>query len=303
MWPSMQSNRLEPGVKGPKIPLDFNRSLDEIDSEDEEKESMLQELLQGSKLPASPLSREDQSDETGEGEVDDDDQEFMAQMKAIILDAEMKNRRNAWVSVSAPSSTTTMTSELTMSPTEMNGENSMSPFERHLDLKFKDAEEEAGKKHVSLRFEDDFSVFVSAPPQDGEEKTVGWTALDSTGLMAPDGGGFRYRTLGSVSDFGEGDDGRDETLYQKLDDEDSGSGGEDEDMPSKKEIKGTARKIFGAVPRMVNQGEDGGPFDLEQVFGVLQEYKTEIASMENEEEKRKMAARVALGLVYGLEGA
>jgi hypothetical protein len=38
------------------------------------------------------------------------------------------------------------------------------------------------------------------------------------------------------------------------------------------------------------------------VFGVLQEYKTEMAGMEDEEEKRKTAARVALGLVYGLEG-
>lgn len=42
-------------------------------------------------------------------------------------------------------------------------------------------------------------------------------------------------------------------------------------------------------------------FDLSRVFNALQGMKAEIAGMEDEEERRRAAARVALGLVYGLE--
>ncbi|KAI0669244.1 hypothetical protein C8Q78DRAFT_1095594 [Trametes maxima] len=41
-------------------------------------------------------------------------------------------------------------------------------------------------------------------------------------------------------------------------------------------------------------------FDLSRVFSALQGMKAEIAGMEDEEERRRAAARVALGLVYGL---
>lgn len=52
--------------------------------------------------------------------------------------------------------------------------------------------------------------------------------------------------------------------------------------------------------------EDGdepsfAPFDLSRVFSALQGMKAEIAGMEDEDERRRAAARVALGLVYGLE--
>lgn len=43
-----------------------------------------------------------------------------------------------------------------------------------------------------------------------------------------------------------------------------------------------------------------GAFDLSRVLGALQGAKEEIAGMEDEGERRKAAARVALGLVYGL---
>ncbi|KAI0357445.1 hypothetical protein OH77DRAFT_1399047 [Trametes cingulata] len=42
------------------------------------------------------------------------------------------------------------------------------------------------------------------------------------------------------------------------------------------------------------------PFDLSRVFSALQGMKAEIAGMEDEDERRRAAARVALGLVYGL---
>ena len=106
------------------------------------------------------------------------------------------------------------------------------------------------ERRVSLGFEDDFSAFVTAPE----------TKVDSRGFLDADRDGGLYRTLGSVSDFGESEEA------------------------SKKEIRDTARKIFGQ----------------DEVFGALQEYKAEIASMENEAEKRRSAAKVALGLVYGL---
>lgn len=44
-----------------------------------------------------------------------------------------------------------------------------------------------------------------------------------------------------------------------------------------------------------------GTFDLSKVLGALQGAKEEIAGMEDEGERRKAAARVALGLVYGLK--
>ncbi|PPQ85934.1 hypothetical protein CVT26_000002 [Gymnopilus dilepis] len=50
------------------------------------------------------------------------------------------------------------------------------------------------------------------------------------------------------------------------------------------------------------EGKGAGAFDLERVLHSLQAMKSEIADIEDEDEKRKMAARVALGLIYGLEG-
>jgi len=44
-----------------------------------------------------------------------------------------------------------------------------------------------------------------------------------------------------------------------------------------------------------------GAFDLSRVLGALQGMKEEIAGMTDEDERRKAAARVALGLVYGLQ--
>ncbi|KAI0771221.1 hypothetical protein BD413DRAFT_65435 [Trametes elegans] len=50
------------------------------------------------------------------------------------------------------------------------------------------------------------------------------------------------------------------------------------------------------------EGDDHSfaPFDLSRVFSALQGMKAEIAGMEDEDERRRAAARVALGLVYGL---
>ena len=196
-----------------------------------------------------------------------------------------------------------------MSPTEMYVEDdTMSPFRTQQATFNGNVDGEEGsvlKEKLSLRFEDDFTVFVSAPPPsislEQSKPAVSLTSFDSGGSLAPDVG-FRYRSLGSVSDFGDDScDGDGEHAYDPLEDVDSN--GEDSVMPSKAEIEDTARRIFEARHSTDTPDEEGGPgFDLEQVLGVLQGYKHEIAAMEDEEEKRKAAAKVALGFVYGLEG-
>jgi len=173
-------------------------------------------------------------------------------------------------------------------------------------------------------FEDDFTVFVSAPPStdpnfdltavsfpaDGEETEERKGAGLSVGAL--------YTALESKEDltFREEDSPR-----QDVDDDD-----DDEGMPTKDEIRKTAGIIFGSTkasaapsdepPRTKSLGlddadDDNGadesdadfsPFDLPRVFSALQGMKAEIAAMTDPEEKRRAAARVALGLVYGLEG-
>ncbi|KAG6915148.1 hypothetical protein DXG01_013043 [Tephrocybe rancida] len=189
-------------------------------------------------------------------------------------------------------------------------------------------------------FEDDFTVFVSAPALEPTEISGRSTPdmdapLDglSPSSATPHAGSL-YRSLGSMSDFGGSEDGKDV--------------GDDEDLPSKEEIMATTSRIFGPtklplppaieartntvkasktserrfsvteVPDdLPNEGLDAfaaedsaadgdesydmEPFDLSKVLGALQEMKAEISGMEDEGERRKAAARVALGLVYGLE--
>ncbi|KAF8073743.1 hypothetical protein FPV67DRAFT_1446621 [Lyophyllum atratum] len=196
---------------------------------------------------------------------------------------------------------------------------------------------------VALGFDDDFTVFVSAPAVDPAEIS-GRSTPDAAagGLLAtpthPHAGEL-YRSLGSVSDFGGSEDGKD------VDDADTG-----DDLPTREEILVTSSRIFGPakfplppdiesrtvtaqpLPKLMpdeppsstppakvvsdselemfateNPRGDGGEsydmeaFDLSKVLSALQEMKAEIASMEDEGERRKAAAKVALGLVYGLE--
>ncbi|EIN12636.1 hypothetical protein PUNSTDRAFT_124399 [Punctularia strigosozonata HHB-11173 SS5] len=71
------------------------------------------------------------------------------------------------------------------------------------------------------------------------------------------------------------------------------------------------RKIFrgvfgedgedGSIQRTESESSEAGAFDLNRVFSALQGMKEEIGMMDDEDERRRAAARVALGLVYGLE--
>lgn len=273
MWPSMRSTKTGSDVggqrttKGARLSLDFNRSFDDIDTDDEElrkeRENLMQELLLGTvDGDRGQEFREERPVHGGESV----DEELIEQMRAFVVDAERK-REKAWVSTS--SSTTVGTSDLTMSPSEMNDETS--PFRMH-------GAEFGDEQGLSLRFDDDFTAFVSAPL--GEENAIHSTGLEfgptSEGLTAEQG--FRYQSLGSVSDFGD-------------------DGDEAEGIPTESEMEDTRRWIFGRTGVMDREGRD-----LENVIGVLEEYKGEIAGMDDDEERRKAAARVALGVVYGLEG-
>jgi hypothetical protein len=175
----------------------------------------------------------------------------------------------------------------------------------------------------SIGFEDDFTEFVSAPAVKKEE---GETTPDAfgyhnkqqdtfespmpsaiqSGSLEPGSARVRYESLGS--DFGGSDFGDEEPLYESLDDGDN-----EDDLPTKEEIRKTSAQIFGAVPLSTKgdpasasmaEDSDGdervGPFDISQVMGALEQMKSDISGMENEEERRRAAAKVALGLVYGL---
>ncbi|KIJ64622.1 hypothetical protein HYDPIDRAFT_187936 [Hydnomerulius pinastri MD-312] len=166
--------------------------------------------------------------------------------------------------------------------------------------------------------------------------TVDENASFDTSQLTPGDMGFgvSYRSLGSMSDFGDMDG---ETAYNEC----AGDSEDDEDLPSKAEIAATSHRIFGSQPLSISptQGRSsqslqthaapstvatetaqiatqGGPdkedfgakatdedlerFDLQSMLGALQGLKEDIAGMPDKE-RRKAAARVALGLVYGLD--
>ena len=147
-------------------------------------------------------------------------------------------------------------------------------------------------------------------------------SFDTTRL-AP---GESYKSLGS--DIGDPD--KESVSLERLSDSSDEAG---QDMPSRVEIAETSRKIFGTMPLLLSPTEERGDgalyamsalggtpsqgypgeeldvemadadlerFDLQGVLGALQGLKEEIAGMPDKE-KRKAAARVALGLAYGLD--
>ena len=104
---------------------------------------------------------------------------------------------------------------------------------------------------------------------------------------------------------------------------------DDPELPSKADIIATSAKIFGASAssslNLLNSNSrnlseysplddlaepeigreldiDAPTFDLSRILGALEGMKEEISQISDEQERRKAAAKVALGLVYGLEG-
>ncbi|KAG9227699.1 hypothetical protein CCMSSC00406_0000655 [Pleurotus cornucopiae] len=193
-----------------------------------------------------------------------------------------------------------------------------------------------------LAFDDDFADFVSAPREPSSGRTTPHAqsptsatrsgTLDEDGLRSPFSSTL-YRALGSAANLAasQEDEISDAKQTETSDDD-------DDDLPSQQEIAVTAARIFGtdiprssaihadasadaspvhptsslfAVDSMSSQDPtsmqvvdlyDVGQFDLSRVLDALRGMKAEIASMSDEGERRRAAARVALGLVYGLEG-
>ncbi|KAH7912547.1 hypothetical protein BJ138DRAFT_1083423 [Hygrophoropsis aurantiaca] len=141
-----------------------------------------------------------------------------------------------------------------------------------------------------------------------------------------------YKSLGSVSDLGDPD----EYMHADNSVEDNGDDG---DIPTKDEIAATTRRIFGSTPLTISPtaersihsslapdmeetqavrpssslesssvsailstipAADLEAFDMQNVLSTLQCLKDEISGMSDSKERRRAAARVALGLVYGL---
>ena len=188
-----------------------------------------------------------------------------------------------------------------------------------------------------LGFDDDFTVFISAPAEAEPGLSASGRSTPNASFdpdrLEPMHTGASYASLGSVSDFGEN---------EAKDDADA-------DLPSKAEIQASSNRIFGSAPslstskrpaalfrgssseeptvedrestphvfsttfnpdpdasdpsllEMEDDDYEVGNFDLSRVLNALQNMKEEIAGMEDEGERRKAAARAALGLVYGLE--
>ena len=202
---------------------------------------------------------------------------------------------------------------------------SLSPFNTRSMTPFGMKDQPTGK--FSIGFEDDFTEFVSAPAVNKEEggttpDAIGYPKQQDrfeslmpsairSGTLEPGSASVRYESLGS--DFGGSEFGDEEALYESLDDD---GDNEDEDLPTKEEIRETSGIIFGTVPPSTTKGVPATassmadesdvdktevPFDLSQVMGALQQFKSDISGMDNEDERRRAAAKVALGLVYGLE--
>ncbi|OCH90911.1 hypothetical protein OBBRIDRAFT_887349 [Obba rivulosa] len=171
-----------------------------------------------------------------------------------------------------------------------------------------------------IGFDDDFSDFVSAPVAHSSAN------LDaSPQRLVPTHTGASYRSLASTSDVGS--DAHIPSPRRK----DGDHVEEDPDLPSRAEIAETSRKIFGPAgpirewdsPRSTtgsftqesatddefhgfqhlddDDDYEMSAFDLSRVLTALQGMKEEIAGMEDDAERRKAAAKVALGLVYGLQ--
>ena len=174
-------------------------------------------------------------------------------------------------------------------------------------------------------FDDDFDDFVGAPMDVsyGHERQAD---ADPVERLAPMHTGASYRSISSDT----GDASPEPHGYDALNEDDH-----DPDLPSREEIEEATKRIFGpdflSSPPLVGSsthpprsatllsdasfesgtsdgnGEgreddfDFDTFDLSRVLSALQGMKEEISGITDESERRKAAARVALGLVYGLQ--
>ena len=179
-------------------------------------------------------------------------------------------------------------------------EPTVAPVKPPMSAIFPDSYSSNNQPHNPAGFEDDFSDFVSAPSPAPE--TTGTTSKGPIDEVV------------SETERKQDPNDPEDDLFS------------DDFFPTDQEILVTSHRIFGPLlPSqrasssksgwMDGDGGDGEgededeknplgdvEFDLSRIMGSLQGLKEEISGIENEEAKRKMAARVAMGLLYGLEG-
>ncbi|KAJ3801513.1 hypothetical protein GGU11DRAFT_768859 [Lentinula aff. detonsa] len=229
--------------------------------------------------------------------------------------------------------------------------------------------EEGGFSHSVLpnedKFDDDFTVFVSAPaegpssspshPSTSPSKTrtrlesfseeafpsfasfgespftashpfddesLGDTSLDPLTLSGGHSG-IMYHSLASASDLGDTLDEEEVPVHlnsHEDQDHDKNSEENDDGLPTQIEIRTSAQRIFGSLPSSslstskkydvisaeesnaeLDRFDDDMDFDLTHMVSAIQGMKAEISEIEDMDDRRKAAARVALGLVYGLD--
>ncbi|KAJ3851396.1 hypothetical protein EV368DRAFT_43219 [Lentinula lateritia] len=168
------------------------------------------------------------------------------------------------------------------------------------------------------------SSFTAAYPFDDESSGLyGDTSFDS--LAPPDqNSGIMYHSLGSASDLG--DLPNEEAFpahsspHMQADNDHKAADDSDDGLPTQSEIRASAHRIFGTLSSpssssakrlegdaaeetnaKFDEFDDDMDFDLTHMVSAIQGMKAEISGMENEDDRRKAAARVALGLVYGLD--
>jgi hypothetical protein len=130
-------------------------------------------------------------------------------------------------------------------------------------------------------FEDDFTNFVSAPPNpvpSSDEPSVSDPSSTSSVFSS---------NLVAIANK-EADADWDPEKW----------------LPTQAEIASASARIFRpsstSPPPPIHDGDTVGSFDLAQVLSTLQAMKEEISGIADEDERRKAAARAALGLVAGL---
>ncbi|KAJ3810016.1 hypothetical protein F5876DRAFT_42685 [Lentinula aff. lateritia] len=168
------------------------------------------------------------------------------------------------------------------------------------------------------------SSFTAAYPFDDESSGLyGDTSFDS--LAPPDQhSGIMYHSLGSASDLG--DLPNEEAFpahsspHMQADNDHKAADDSDDGLPTQSEIRASAHRIFGTLSSpssssakrlegdaaeetnaKFDEFDDDMDFDLTHMVSAIQGMKAEISGMENEDDRRKAAAKVALGLVYGLD--
>ena len=74
-------------------------------------------------------------------------------------------------------------------------------------------------------------------------------------------------------------------------------------FPSQEEVASMSQRLRKmGMSDNIDEGDSQAPFDLSRIMTTVDAMKSEIAGITDEDEKRKAAAKVALGLVYGLGG-